>query len=52
MSTRSLRKLSVLQQQISALTSGLVPALPNSALANMGFLKTDPGGHCCLVLAG
>ncbi|SPO29951.1 related to DigA protein [Ustilago trichophora] len=39
MSTRSLRKLLELQQQISALTSGLVPALPNSALANMGFLK-------------
>ncbi|SNX87383.1 related to DigA protein [Melanopsichium pennsylvanicum] len=39
MSTRSLRKLFELQQQISALTSGLVPALPNSALANMGFLK-------------
>ncbi|ETS64390.1 hypothetical protein PaG_01243 [Moesziomyces aphidis] len=41
MSTRSLRKLLELQQQISALTSGLVPALPSSALANMGFLK-DP----------
>lgn len=39
MSTRSLRKLLELQQQISALTSGLVPALPNAALANMGFLK-------------
>jgi vacuolar protein sorting-associated protein 18 len=39
MSTRSLRKLLELQQQISALTSGLVPALPNSALANVGFLK-------------
>ncbi|KAJ1026321.1 hypothetical protein NDA16_002408 [Ustilago loliicola] len=39
MSTRSLRKLLELQQQISALTSGLVPALPSSALANMGFLK-------------
>lgn len=39
MSTRSLRKLLELQQHISALTSGLVPALPSSALANMGFLK-------------
>ena len=42
MSTRSLRKLLELQQQISALTSGLVPALPSSALANMGFLKDGP----------
>lgn len=39
MSARGLRKLLELQQQISALTSGLVPALPSSALANMGFLK-------------
>ncbi|CDS81881.1 related to DigA protein [Sporisorium scitamineum] len=39
MSTRSLRKLLELQQQISALTSGLVPALPSSALASVGFLK-------------
>ncbi|SJX65713.1 related to DigA protein [Sporisorium reilianum f. sp. reilianum] len=39
MSTRSLRKLLELQQQISALTSGLVPALQSSALASVGFLK-------------
>ncbi|PWZ03605.1 hypothetical protein BCV70DRAFT_170440 [Testicularia cyperi] len=39
MPTRSLRKLLELQQQISGLTSGLVPALPSSVLANMGFLK-------------